>query len=200
MQVVRPPQAFWLSKFERFCADLADDERAVACRERIAAAAAQPFDLRQDLPLRVAPLRLADEEFRAAGGRCTTSPPTAGLTASDGRNWTALYAAYSQGAVRHPPELRLQYADYASWQREYLQGALLEKQLAYWKRQLAGAPAVLELPHDHSRPAPPMHGGAQRSELLCRELTRSLEELKPSRGRDSFHDTAGRLPDAAGAV
>ena len=80
----------------------------------------------------------------------------------------------------------LQYADYASWQREYLQGALLEKQLAYWKRQLAGAPAVLELPHDHSRPALPTHRGAQRSELLCRELTRSLEELNRREGVTLF--------------
>src|SRR6185369_16546787 len=62
---------------------------------------------------------------------------------------TALYNAYSAGHPSPLAELVVQYADYAAWQREYLQGEVLAEQLSYWKEQLSGAPAVLELPTDH---------------------------------------------------
>ena len=64
---------------------------------------------------------------------------------------TSLYEAFSQGKPSPLPDLTIQYADYAHWQREWLQGEVLERQLSYWKQQLAGAPAVLELPLDHAR-------------------------------------------------
>ena len=65
----------------------------------------------------------------------------------------ALYEAMRQGQESPLAELPIQYADYASWQREWLQGEVLERQLSYWREQLAGAPAVLELPTDRPRPA-----------------------------------------------
>ena len=58
---------------------------------------------------------------------------------------SALYAAYSQGEQSPLAELPIQYADFSVWQRQWLQGEVLDKQLAYWKQQLEGAPAVLEL-------------------------------------------------------
>ena len=63
----------------------------------------------------------------------------------------ALYRAFSQGLASPLPELRVQYADFAVWQRGWLQGEVLEQQLSYWRRQLAGA-ATLELPTDRLRP------------------------------------------------
>src|SRR5439155_13625898 len=63
-----------------------------------------------------------------------------------------LYEAYRRGGESPLAELAVQYADYAAWQREWLQGAVLEEQLRYWREQLAGELPVLELPTDFPRP------------------------------------------------
>ena len=65
------------------------------------------------------------------------------------REVAALYEAYRQGAPSPLAELPIQYADYAVWQR--MQGAVLEESLAYWRKQLEGAPAALDLPTDRAR-------------------------------------------------
>ena len=69
------------------------------------------------------------------------------------RELSALYAAFVQGEADPLAPLAIQYADYAAWQRRWVSGAVLQAQGAYWQRTLAGAPAVLELPTDHPRPA-----------------------------------------------
>ena len=66
---------------------------------------------------------------------------------------SALYEAFSQGRPSPLPELAVQYADFALWQRDWLAGEVLEEQLAFWRERLAGAPGVLELPADRPRPA-----------------------------------------------
>jgi hypothetical protein len=68
------------------------------------------------------------------------------------RELSALYAAYHEGRESPLAELGVQYADYAVWQREQLAGEVLDRQLAYWKERLAGAPELLELPTDHPHP------------------------------------------------
>ncbi len=68
------------------------------------------------------------------------------------------YAAFVKGREPQLPALPIQYADYAAWQREWLQGEVLERQLAYWKSQLAGV-ATLELPTDRPRPPVASHEG-----------------------------------------
>ena len=69
------------------------------------------------------------------------------------RELTALYDAYAEGKPSPLPELPIQYADYAHWQRQWLQGEIMQTRLSYWKKKLAGAPFILELPADHPRPA-----------------------------------------------
>src|SRR5450432_1117851 len=69
------------------------------------------------------------------------------------RELDALYQAFGAGRPSPLLEPKLQYADYAVWQRKQLQGANLEKQISYWRQQLAGIPASLDLPTDHPRPA-----------------------------------------------
>src|SRR6266851_4161971 len=64
-----------------------------------------------------------------------------------------LYRAYVTGHPSPLPELPIQYADFAIWQQQQLQGALLEEHLTYWKQRLDGAPTILQLPADHPRPA-----------------------------------------------
>jgi amino acid adenylation domain-containing protein/non-ribosomal peptide synthase protein (TIGR01720 family) len=75
------------------------------------------------------------------------------------------------------PALPIQYADYTLWQREWLQGTMMESQLAYWREQLAGAPALLELPTDRLRPAVQRYEGARKSLLVSPELLAQLKSL-----------------------
>ena len=98
----------------------------------------------------------------------------------------ALYGAYQAGAESALAELRIQYADYAAWQRKWLQGEVLERELSYWREQLAGAPAVLELPADQPRPASPSHRGARQSLVLTAELTAALKQLGQREGVTMF--------------
>ena len=79
------------------------------------------------------------------------------------RELSVLYEAYANGRPSPLPELPIQYADYAVWQRQWLQGEVLERQLSYWKKQLAGIPAVLNLPTDRPRPAVQSYRGACQS-------------------------------------
>ncbi len=69
------------------------------------------------------------------------------------RELTALYPALASGGGSPLPELVIQYADFAAWQRDHLRGEVLEGHLAYWRRQLAAVPPVLDLPADRPRPA-----------------------------------------------
>ncbi len=92
------------------------------------------------------------------------------------------YEAFSTGQSSPLPELPIQYADFALWQREALQGDLLAEHLAYWKQQLAGSPAVLDLPTDHPRLQAPTSRGATYSLMLPRVLTDGLKELSRRQG------------------
>jgi hypothetical protein len=87
------------------------------------------------------------------------------------REFGALYQAYKAGDPSPLPELEIQYADYTLWQRGWLQGEVLEKQAAYWKRQLTGVPPLLQLPTDRPRPAVPIYRGANESFVLSTELS-----------------------------
>ncbi|HSJ75229.1 MAG TPA: condensation domain-containing protein, partial [Gemmatimonadales bacterium] len=93
-----------------------------------------------------------------------------------------LYGAYVQGAADPLPELTVQYADYAVWQRQWMEGEVLRKQAQYWERRLAGAPALLELPLDHARPAEQEYAGGWVKLELEEELTRDLNELSKKHG------------------
>jgi amino acid adenylation domain-containing protein len=99
---------------------------------------------------------------------------------------TALYEAYSRGAESPLEELPIQYADYAVWQREWLQGEVLEAQMNYWREQLATAPTALELPTDHVRPALQSYRGAAQNLFLPLELSHGLKELSRREGATLF--------------
>ena len=76
------------------------------------------------------------------------------------RELGALYAAFRRGEPDPLPALPVQYADYAAWQRRWVEGDVLQEQEEYWTETLAGAPELLELPTDHPRPAQVDHAGA----------------------------------------
>jgi amino acid adenylation domain-containing protein len=102
------------------------------------------------------------------------------------RELTTLYRAWSRGAEPALKALPVQYADYTTWQREWLTGEALEEQLAWWKRQLAGAPPVLELPTD--RPRPPLQSarGAVLRVMLSPALSGAVKELSRAQGATQF--------------
>ncbi|MCA1593881.1 MAG: condensation domain-containing protein, partial [Acidobacteria bacterium] len=102
------------------------------------------------------------------------------------RELHALYEAYCEGQPSPLEELPIQYADFAVWQRQWLTGEVLEKQLEYWRQQLAGAPAVLDLPLDKARPPVQSFRGASQSLTLSEELTESLKALSQQEGTTLF--------------
>ncbi len=93
------------------------------------------------------------------------------------RELAALYRAYAQGHPSPLLPLPIQYADFAVWQRQWLQTDMLIDQLAYWKKQLTGVPALLALPTDHPRPAVQTFRGAAVSFTLTQRLTHALKTL-----------------------
>jgi hypothetical protein len=102
------------------------------------------------------------------------------------REFSALYEAYREGRESPLPELAVQYADYAVWQREQLEGEALKRQLGYWRERLADAPALLELPTDHPRPAVQTFRGAVERVQLPAEVLERLRALGRQEGATLF--------------
>src|SRR5207245_10187757 len=102
------------------------------------------------------------------------------------RELSSLYAAYAAGQPSPLADLPLQYADFTLWQRQWLQGEVLESELAYWQQQVAGAPALLELPTDRPRPAVQTFRGATHSFELSKPLSQALTKLSQRDGVTLF--------------
>jgi hypothetical protein len=93
------------------------------------------------------------------------------------RELSHLYNAYMAGELSSLPKLPIQYADFALWQRNWLQGEALENQLSYWKQQLAGIPDLLDLPSDKPRPKELTYHGASYHSSFSKEIKDKLNEL-----------------------
>ena len=102
------------------------------------------------------------------------------------RELVSLYEAFAQGKPSPLPELKTQYADYAAWQRGWLQNGSLERELAHWRSRLEDAPAVLELPTDHSRPAVQSFRGGNESLELDPAVAAALKTLSQREGATLF--------------
>lgn len=102
------------------------------------------------------------------------------------RELAALYEAYTAGRPSPLPELSIQYADFAGWQRDWLQGERLEEQLSYWRTQLADVPPLLKLPTDRPRPPVQSYIGAHQTLLISQSLSRSLKEFSRREGATLF--------------
>ncbi|HYX23529.1 MAG TPA: amino acid adenylation domain-containing protein, partial [Thermoanaerobaculia bacterium] len=164
--------------------DLEPGRREVEARALTAAEALRPFDLRRAPLLRATLLRLAGKEHALL--------LTLHHIASDGwstgvlvREIVALYGAFAQGEPSPLPEMPVQYADFAVWQRGWLQGETLEAQLAYWRAVLSGAP-VLELTTDRPRAALQGHRGADVVFRLPAEVSDGVRTLSRQRGATPF--------------
>lgn len=102
------------------------------------------------------------------------------------REFSALYQAFIEGRPSPLPELSIQYADFAYWQKQWLQSAINEKQLAYWQRQLQGAPDTLALPTDRPRPAQQSLVGANYYFSVPDQLSAQLNDLSRRHGVSLF--------------
>ncbi|MCK5573218.1 MAG: amino acid adenylation domain-containing protein, partial [Bacteroidetes bacterium] len=97
-----------------------------------------------------------------------------------------LYDAYARGAESPLPDLPIQYADFAHWQRSWLQGEVLEEQLSYWKNQLGGSPPLLELPTDRPRPPVQTFWGSYQTFDLSEKASQGVRELCQREGVTPF--------------
>lgn len=102
------------------------------------------------------------------------------------RELGSLYAAYRQGKSDPLPPLAIQYADYAVWQREWLQGERLQQQSEYWQRTLRGAPQLLTIPTDHERRAKRDYAAGSAEIELGEEITTALKKLSQRHGTTLF--------------
>ncbi len=165
--------------------DFPENERETECLRLATEEAVQPFDLEKGPLFRATLICLSDKDYRLC--------QTAHHIISDGVSLynvlfpelATLYKAFSAGQASPLPQPVFQYADYASWQRQRLQGEVLEKQLTYWKQQLADLP-TLQLPTDHPHPAVQSYRGARYCLALPKALTESLKVLSQQEGVTLF--------------
>ena len=183
VQVIHEARDFRLTMMELRESCLAEKEDTAV---RFAAAEARtPFNLGEGPLLRVKLLRLAADDHVLL--------ITMHHIISDG--WSIkvfiseigeLYEAYAKGREAALPELPMQYADFALWQRSWLQGEKLEAQLSYWRAQLADAPPVLDLPTDRPRPAFKTFRGAYLTLIFAKKLSEEITQLGRREGATLF--------------
>nr|NCS31493.1 AMP-binding protein [Microcystis aeruginosa F13-15] len=145
----------------------------------------QPFDLANDSLIRAALLKLSDTEhfLLICLHHIVSDGWSMGVFIEE---LTTLYNAYTKGLEPLLQELPIQYADFAIWQREYLQGEIRENQLNYWQKQLADAPALLHLPTDYPRPLQQSFQGDRIKCVLSPELSQGLNKLSREKGVTLF--------------
>ncbi|HKV11775.1 MAG TPA: amino acid adenylation domain-containing protein, partial [Thermoanaerobaculia bacterium] len=163
---------------------LPGEQREGEVRQRMAQEVDRPFDLSRGPLLRALLLRIAADEHVAV--------LTMHHVASDGwsmgvlvREVAALYPAFAQGRPSPLPELPIQYADFARWQRGWLRGEVLEQEIAYWRGTLAGV-APLELPTDRPRPPVQTFRGAALPLSVDPAVGEALESLGRRSGATFF--------------
>lgn len=152
-----------------------DDKREAELERLIIEITQRPFDLSRDLMLRATLLRVTPMEhvLLVVTHHIASDGWSNGVLSQE---IVALYKAFSDGCTSPLPDLPIQYADFASWQRQRLQGDVLGTQLSYWKKQLSGIP-VLELPTDRPRPPVQTFRGARQSWVIPKILFDDLKAL-----------------------
>ncbi len=167
------------------------DQRETRALELARAEIRTPFDLAAGPLLRARLIRLADDERIAVLTihHIVTDGWSMGVLVAE---LAKLYEARRKGDAASPLQpLSIQYADYAAWQRAWLEGdsnsaSPLQSQLEYWKQQLAGVPARLDLPTDRPRPAVQSSNGRTHTFRFTRELSQGLTRLSQQQGVTMF--------------
>ena len=174
VQVIAPSLTMPLSIID--LSQLPQEEREAQTQQLAQDEARQPFSLAQGPLIRAQLLRLAEQEHILL--------LTMHHIISDGwslgvlvREVVSLYRAFCDDQPSPLLELPIQYADFAHWQREWLQGEVLDNQLAYWTNQLADIPPAIGLPTDHPRPAIQSFRGSTHTVSFSSDLSCALKAL-----------------------
>lgn len=183
VQIIHPKRSWTMPVID--LRPLAKAERKIKS-QRLAFEEAQcPFNLAEDYLLRASLLHLDETEYvllltmhHIVGDGWSISVLSQELT--------VIYNSFRYGKPSPLPKLSIQYADFAVWQRQWLQGKVLESQLAYWQQQLADVPTLLSLPTDRPRPAVQTFRGAVESCQLSEVLTEKLKLLSRQEGVTLF--------------
>ena len=164
---------------------LPQSEREGRARRLVEEEARRPFDLARGPLLRAGLLRLDEEDhvLLLTMHHIVSDEWSSGIFYGE---LATLYEAFRAGRPSPLGELPIQYADFAIWQREWLQGEVLEAQLSYWMEQLGGVPALLELPTDRPRRAEQTDRGGWESLGLPREVSERLRALGREEGATPF--------------
>lgn len=166
------------------------EERETKCRLLLKREAYRGFDLARDLMLRGVLIRLQEDNwvFLHVSHHIAWEFRSTALMYAE---VAQLYDHFSAGKSLSLPELPMQFADFAIWQRQFLQGETLEMLGAYWRKQLSGAPANLDLPTDFPRPEAPSRRGARYPVVLSRELLDDVIALSRTSGVTPFMSLLG---------
>ncbi|MDJ0838004.1 MAG: condensation domain-containing protein [Acidobacteriota bacterium] len=183
VQVIMPPSPLGMEIHD--LRNLSEKEHHQKLHDLIATEASKPFDLESGPLIRIGLARVSQDHAYVL--------MTMHHIITDGwstplflKEFEILYQAFQQGRPPSLPDLPLQYADYARWQREWLRGEVLEKQLDYWKGKLAGMPEVLDFPFDRPRsPNQTFEGGCQDF-LVPAATYQALLSLTRSNGATLF--------------
>jgi len=183
VQVINP--ALHIPLVVRDLQHLPGKEKTTVTQRLVSEEAQRPFDLANGSLLRTTLWKLGEEEHVLLLNmhHIISDDWSIGIFFNE---LSKLYKAFSQGKPSPLPALPIQYADFAHWQRQWLSGEVLEKQLNYWKQQIAGAPPLLELPTDWPRPPVQRFRGATEPLQITPELTEQLKTLSQQTGTTLF--------------
>jgi amino acid adenylation domain-containing protein len=183
VQIINPFEGFRISVID--LDELSAEQRDEEVASRIKEESHRPFDLERDSLLRIMLMRIGEREH--------VLQMTIHHIISDGwsaqiliKEVTSLYEAFSNHRPSPLKDLRIQYADFALWQRSWLKREVLDSQLTFWKKQLAGAPPMLELRTDKARPAVQTYRGATESLALDGGLSEQIKALSKQEGATLF--------------
>ena len=183
VQCAKPFRPVRLSRME--FDDLPQSERMEAAREEAVREAQQPFDLANGPAWRTKLLRCAEREHLLVVilHHIICDGWSIGILI---RELAAGYEAYLRGKTSPLPELPIQYADYAAWQREQLTGPSFQRHIELWRKRLEGATDVLQIPLDKPRPAERTFRGARLFRRLSPQLSDSLRRIARREGATLF--------------
>jgi amino acid adenylation domain-containing protein len=166
-------------------ADLPESEREREALRIASAEGKKPFDLTRGPLLRTALLQVSRDQYILvlAMHHIITDGWSISILF---RELAHCYEAYASGREPKLPELPIQYVEYAQWQREYISGEVLAKQVEYWKNKLAGAQTILDLPTDRPRPTTHSWHGATEELIFESQVRAALKEFAQTEGATLF--------------
>jgi amino acid adenylation domain-containing protein len=179
VQMISPPQPLSLTLVD--LGQLPPAEREAAAQAHAQRLMQTPFDLAQGPLLRAVLYQLAADDviLFVLLHHIITDGWSIPLLLDE---VAERYAAHREGRPAGFPPLPIHYADYAHWQRQWLQGAILQEQLAYWRDHLAGAPPLLTLPTSYPRPARPTYGAATLTFTVATTVVQPLQAFAQAHG------------------